>query len=98
MYAAGEGDAAGVQIVMLTVYEDSEQIFTALAAEPAATAETAAAGEVAGAIRKCMMGLADVPFDCAQSGGFVSKAGLAGGGKEPPDSREEMVLDCLARD
>jgi len=51
-----------LQILMLTVYEDSEQIFTALTAGPALSAETAAAGEVTEAIREVHDGARRCPI------------------------------------
>jgi DNA-binding NarL/FixJ family response regulator len=88
-----------VQIVMLTVYEDSEQIFAAL--EAGATGymlKRLTPERLLGAIREVHAGGSPMSHSIARKVlASFHKAGRAAADKNRLSPREEMVLDCLAK-
>ena len=89
--------APDMQILMLTVYEDTDQIFKAL--EAGATgylAQTQQSNQAAsGHSRSSRRRLAHVQLHRPQSGRLLSKSKQTGHTHLSP--REEMVLNCLAK-
>ncbi|MGC9940302.1 MAG: response regulator transcription factor, partial [Verrucomicrobiota bacterium] len=88
-----------LQIMMLTVYEDTEQIYKALAAGATGyLLKRLEPDELLQAIRDVQAGGSPMSNSIARKvvASFQAAGGF-GGGENPLSSREQMVLDCLAK-
>ena len=88
-----------VQIMMLTVYEDTEQIYKALAAGATGyLLKRLEPDELLQAIRDVQAGGSPMSNSIARKVVASFQEAKRFGGKENPlSSREQMVLDCLAK-
>jgi len=88
-----------LQIVMLTVYEDTEQIFKALSAGASGyMLKRLTPGKLLEAIREVHEGGSPMSSSIARKVvASLQKAGKADEEKTHLSSREQMVLDCLAK-
>jgi DNA-binding NarL/FixJ family response regulator len=88
-----------LQIMMLTVYEDTEQIYKALAAGATGyLLKRLEPDELLQAIRDVQAGGSPMSNSIARKvvASFQAAGGF-GGGENPLSWREQMVLDCLAK-
>ena len=91
--------APEIQIVMLTIYDDTEQIFTALAAGATGyLLKRHSPDELLQAIRDVQAGGSPMSNSIARKVvASFQKDGPAGNRPNPLSVREQEVLDCLAR-
>jgi len=95
--APAEQVAPQMQIVMLTVYEDTENIFNALAVGAAGyLLKRTKSAELLEAIAKSTRRLADDDPHCPQSDPIFSKGRPSAKTTENSPNRQEM-LDCLSQ-
>lgn len=89
----------GIQVVMLTVYEDTENIFNALAAGAAGyLLKRTTSAELLAAIREVKGGGSPMTTHIARK--VVQSFQRAGASPQPTENlspREQEVLDCLAK-